>query len=303
MGIDTSVATQVVSSLVVVSPTANVALVLMPKGTGGIMAQKPTGSSVGGNARGNYAVDLQTFRSSASQVASGTNSCIPGGVSNTASGAGSFAVGEVNNASGSLASVVGGQTNTASGNFSICLGGTSNTSSASYAVTLGTRSLAYLQGMISKSAGMFIANGDSQVSEVIARRSDSTLTTAKTTILYIDGAGIQIIPSGPNRAWSVSIDWVGIVTNISGTATGITVGDTIVGKDFLSFNRIGGTSVIVDTVDQVQKGIAIMKTSVMTYTAGGANDLTPTFTAPTFAGGGTLSMRITMNINLVEVAY
>ncbi len=52
----------------------NIGIALTPKGTGYISAQVPDGTTTGGNARGTRAVDLQTFRYAATQVASGGSS-------------------------------------------------------------------------------------------------------------------------------------------------------------------------------------------------------------------------------------
>ena len=71
----------------------NVALVLQPKGGGGILAQQPDGMAAGGNRRGWFATDLQQERSLSTQVASGINSAIVGGSDNTASGDHSTAMG------------------------------------------------------------------------------------------------------------------------------------------------------------------------------------------------------------------
>ena len=59
-------------------------IVLSPNGTGAIQAQIADGASSGGDARGDNAVDLQTVRSSASQVASGEWAVVSGGSNNTA---------------------------------------------------------------------------------------------------------------------------------------------------------------------------------------------------------------------------
>ncbi|MBL7973935.1 MAG: hypothetical protein JNJ85_03420, partial [Candidatus Kapabacteria bacterium] len=66
--------------------TANISLVLSPKGTGALLTNKPDGTASGGNARGSYAVDLQLSRTVATQVASGYGSSIGSGINNTVSG-------------------------------------------------------------------------------------------------------------------------------------------------------------------------------------------------------------------------
>ncbi len=63
-------------------------------------AQLADSTSVGGNTRGANAVDFQSVRNVATQVASGARSTIAGGESNVASGTDSFAVGSASAASG-----------------------------------------------------------------------------------------------------------------------------------------------------------------------------------------------------------
>jgi hypothetical protein len=99
------------------------------------------GVSVSGNARGEYSVDLQVDRSSATMVASGFNSALVGGKNNTASGDYSCAfAGQTNTASGLNAAVVGGYSCTASGQSSFALGSGSVTCSGAGAVAIGVDS-------------------------------------------------------------------------------------------------------------------------------------------------------------------
>ena len=87
----------------------DVGVALVPRGTGGVSLSAPDLTNpVGGNCRGNYAVDLQITRSTVTQIASGTNSNIGGG--------------ENNESSGNHSTVVGGMDNTASGNRSLAAG-------------------------------------------------------------------------------------------------------------------------------------------------------------------------------------
>ena len=112
---------------------ANIDVAIVAKGTGATLAQVPTASSAGGNKRGTYATDLQKQRSTAAQVASGTNSVICGGSNNTATS--SHAVvggGQTNSASNTWAVIGGGQDQTASGSYSAICGGYGNTATAVY---------------------------------------------------------------------------------------------------------------------------------------------------------------------------
>jgi hypothetical protein len=103
-------------------------LYVSPAGTGALQAQATTSSTVGGNARGANAVDWQTARSSASQVANGTLSFIGGGYGNTASQYNSTVVGGYQNNVSQVASFIGaGSSNTASGSYGAIVSGVGNT--------------------------------------------------------------------------------------------------------------------------------------------------------------------------------
>ena len=112
----------------------DVDFVLSPKGNGGILAQQPDGTTVGGNIRGQKAVDLQMFRGSATQVANG-NYSLTIGASNTASADMSTAIGNSNTASGNFSSAIG-DVNIASGDYAAAIGH-SNTSSGSSSFSVG----------------------------------------------------------------------------------------------------------------------------------------------------------------------
>jgi hypothetical protein len=86
-----------------------------------LTAQVANNAVSGGNKRGTRAVDWQTNRSSATNVASGNFSTIVGGSSNTASGISSTAMGVGNTASG-ISSTAMGVGTTASGNSSTAMG-------------------------------------------------------------------------------------------------------------------------------------------------------------------------------------
>ena len=107
----------------------NTPLVLSPLGTGALQTQKTDSTSAGGNARGANAVDWQTARTAASQVASAANSIIGGGTSNTVTGGGGSGVftGNANSAGGVVSFVGTGLSNAASGYGSVIVGGYSNT--------------------------------------------------------------------------------------------------------------------------------------------------------------------------------
>jgi hypothetical protein len=335
IGKDTSVTTQSVA--VVEVQDANASLVLKPNGTGGIIASVPDGTATGGNARGAYAVDLQMLRNNSQNVASGNYSFIGSGYNNRANGGNAVSNGgEANTASSNYSTISGGQSNTASTNtHATVVGGQSNTSSgqksvsggngntssgeasvtfgsgniasARFATGLGMSSRAYLYnqlavGAVGSSFGFTV--GASQYSFLVASGM-GVLTTGNTTSITLDGdAGNLIIPNGNNRAWNVQINTISVVTAITGTATGVSVGDTYSEVKNLLFKRIGGTSSIVGTVDTSNiKSDTSMSTALMTITAGASQQMALTFTAPTFSGGGSVTCRVVSKVSLVECAY
>lgn len=357
---DTSVTTQ--TSAVIQATTTNANLVLNPNGTGAIVASIPDGTATGGNARGANAVDLQTTRSANTNVASGINSIIGGGISNTASHLNSSVLGGSNNRAGNtyssilggqnnttgeswsaivggisnttsgIACVAGGNANTNSGRYAITLGGGHNvsgrgsialgegntstadyafssgyahTSSSSYSTNLGAYTNSYLLGQVVSSGGWDqVTRGKIQYS-FLNPFTIPSLTTGATANLSLDGSGSTnlIIPT-TNRAWNVTVKWVAVVTVITGTATGVTVGDTITQVQTLGFKRVGGTSSLVGTANTISTNSnTSMSTASMTYTAGASQELAMTFTAPTFAGGGTITCRVVAKVELTEVAW
>ena len=237
-----------------------------------------------------------------SNTSSGGHS-LSGGNTNVASGGRSFAFGNNNNAN-ALNSIALGDTNTASGQAAIAFNGRTQ-ATGNYSATFGYFSRSYLTGQQVFNTGFFTAAGDNQQS-LLTPYKEATLTTAATTVLSLDGTGTTslIIPNGNNRAWNVQIDTIAVVTAITGTATGVSVGDTYSEVKNLLFKRIGGTSSIVGTVDtSFIKSNASMSTAALTVTAGASQQMALTFTAPTFAGGGSVTCRVVSKVSLVEVAY
>jgi len=129
-----------VASLVAATSSANGDLALVPKGTGALIGDIPTGTAAGGNKRGNYAVDWQTLRVAADQVASGIAAVIGGGENNKSTNFDStVAGGSTNQATGIASTVGGGSSNQATGNQSTVAGGSSNLATNSQATIGGGR--------------------------------------------------------------------------------------------------------------------------------------------------------------------
>lgn len=110
------------ASIQAIGATTNVSASIVPKGSGAFSLAVPDGASTGGNARGANAIDLQTSRSIASQVASSAFSVVIGNFC-TASGPvrGAYAIGYACTASGIAATAIGDNA-TASGQQSLAIG-------------------------------------------------------------------------------------------------------------------------------------------------------------------------------------
>lgn len=196
----------------------NSALVLTPKGTGALIAgPKPDGTAVGGNARGQYAQDLQLERGSASTVASGNYSFAAGrgctasgaysvsvGRDNTATQNAAFSCGQLSQASGAE-SFAQGFSSVASGANSFAAGLTTNATATS-AVAIGGRTTSDRLGMFSHSGGRFAANGDAQRARFVLRCK----TTGSSPVeMALDGSTIYLgIPSGKIIACTINISGV-----------------------------------------------------------------------------------------------
>jgi hypothetical protein len=305
-------------------------------GEGNATSTNTHASVIGGSS--NTASGQRSIAGGNSNTASGTNSlCMGGSGGNIASNNRSIVIGgEGNTANAGISCVLNSMYATASGSQSMVLNSTSGSSATgsnsmvinkgnasgiqsiafnegksdeTLSISFNTNSRATLHNQFAISNGVNI-NGGSQASQLVSSKND-TLTTGGTTVLSLDGTGVTnlIIPNisyslATNRAWNVSVDWVAVVTGITGTATGITVGDIITGESLFGFKRIGGTSSVRNFIrDASASDSLIMDTCSMTYTAGASQQLAMTFTGPTFAGGGSVTMRIVAKVSLVEVAY
>lgn len=199
----------------------NSALVLTPKGTGAfILGPKPDGTTIGGNARGDYARDFQSqdSRSAADRVASGIGSTVGGGRDHKADGNNStIGGGYQNRAAGSFigATVAGGYTCQATGSGSSILGGRDNTATGNYSsIPGGFQSSANRHGMQAYAAGQFSASGDAQFARLVLRCKTTTNTGVE---MALDGATTYLgIPSGKVIAMTINIS--GVKSNGSAVA-------------------------------------------------------------------------------------
>lgn len=134
-----------IASLSVNSSSTNAGAAIVPKGTGAFMLGIPDSGTTGGDVRGASAIDLGIYRTSANQVASGSDSIVIGNRMR-ASGTEAIAMGKNSYASGYRAMAVGYDSN-ASSNYSInLLGGGGGGVSGQYGVAIGEGSKAGTRG-------------------------------------------------------------------------------------------------------------------------------------------------------------
>lgn len=193
---------------------ANISFALQPKGAGWIGAQIPNALASGGNGRGTNAVDWQMTRTLATQVASGANAVIGGGLNNIAANPQCTVGGGTNNtannsnatigggsnniANASAATVGGGATNTASGSNAFVGGGVSNAASGLNSVVAGGNSngasgiaswcpggaFSAARGLTGRgawAATRIAANGDAQCGEFHVLRQTTNATATRLT--------------------------------------------------------------------------------------------------------------------------
>lgn len=104
-----------------------------------------------------------------------------------------------------------------------------------------------------------------------------------------------------SRMWNVMIQWNAVVQSITGTATGVLVGDTINQINTVGIKKVLGTSTIVGSKNTLSTNAdTSMSTALVTYGIGGAQSLGTTFTAPTFAGGGSITVSFMATMYITE---
>ena len=200
----------------------NTPLVLSPLGTGALQAQKTDSSATGGNARGANAVDWQTVRSTAAQVASGAVvPTIAGGQNNTASAAYTF--------------IGGGRSNTAGSNDTVVCGGASNTAGGSTpvrsAIVGGNGNIA--QGYYNFIGAGYINTGTSQ----------TAVTTNTTTIALTAQTTVYLSSTNANIKVGQYIIGTGVTADTYATST-VTTGTAAV----MNTSTISGTTLTVGSL-------------------------------------------------------
>jgi hypothetical protein len=243
----------------------NVPFVITPRGTGAfIVGPMPDGTTTGGNARGANAVDLQTSRNSASQVASGTRSVILGGTNNTASGQRSLVFGSGSTASGG-ACFAFGDFCTASGDQSFAVGYASTASAASscaFGNASATALLAFAHGAGSASRVNQYAHAYNANYQYVRFVVYGAITGSTPTTLMLDGSSTRLtIPSGKVFMFEAKI--VGVKSDGSAAATYYRKG---------CIENVGGTTALVGTIETIGTDYEDNASTNVVITADNTND-------------------------------
>lgn len=264
---------------------------------------------------------------------------ISGGVGSIASGKGSIAIGTNDPGAGCVASGIGsvafGGRSAAQGNYSMTVGSTnlansgvnslsfgdfqsntgsynatfgrfvSNTNNNNLAFGLGTK--AAYKGTFSFQSGMPNTNSSNlgiAQAHMLTMQKTADLTTGGTTTLFIDGNIALLNPYNTNTVWNVTVKYTAVVTNITGTATGVSVGDCKNEVLTIGFKKIGGISQNVGAINILSTNEdASMNSAVFGISAGPSQEMKLDFSAPIFIGGGSLTIRVVAKVELTEVAY
>jgi hypothetical protein len=310
-----------------VSTTTDADFAIQPKGTGAILCSIPNNTAtvpnIGGNKRGQYALDLQRFGTSNSptEVASGNYSAIIGGSRNTASasqdtvlngfrntssgGNATILNGQLNSASGSYSFIGNGQNNTASGLYGTAINGFGNIASSSYTfaggnscTASGSRGFAYGESNIASGSYTVSLNSTNTASSDYSNARGLNANTGTTWGKWAIGGGgatlgssqkgllVQTTRTTSNTPTEIAFQGGGVDLRAQMTCSdnmGMRVKGSIIGK------QSGSTNIAAWDFDYViVRGVGVGTTSVVVSNVNVVTNVpawgTPTITADTARG-------------------
>jgi len=195
-------------SLTAAGTETNIDATFSPKGTGAFSLNVADNTSAGGNKRGARAVDLQTSRTGAAQVASGDRSAIVGGQNNTASGLNS--------------AVFGGAANAASGNGAVAIGGNGFSQGGGTASGVDSATIGVESGLSSAPNTLCAANWGGRATSDQAVAIGGFAPVAHLANMQAQGCSdYNSNNSATARANSMSLRWFASTTNATQTEMGI----------------------------------------------------------------------------------
>jgi hypothetical protein len=284
-------------------------LYVSPAGTGALQAQATTSSAVGGNARGANAVDLQTSRTAASQVASGTAAVISGGQNNVASVLNATVGGGLENrVSGGYGAISGGYNNSVSnGGFNFIGGGNSNTNNGTTAVLVG--------GSSNTSSGLynFIGGGFTNSATASAAVTTQSATMNGTTAVTLSGSNASIKVGQYITGTSIAGDtYVAAISGTSLTLSKVASGSSTSTLSFFTPHGVvvgggnnqatGAYSVILGGGDAGTAANRNVASGVWSVVVGGRSNQA-TGIASFIGGGGTLAAGAAGNLASGDLSF
>jgi hypothetical protein len=197
---------------------SNGSLFVQPAGTGALQAQATTSTTAGGNARGANAVDWQTSRSNAAQVAFGSFTVIGGGNNNNNSGFGGVICGGTSNTIGTYGVLGGGFSNQAIGSYSVVGGGYTNSATGFY-----------------NFIGNGFANSGTANAAVTTQAAATNGVTSGSTAVTLSGSNASIRVGQLITGTGINSNPNTYVAAISGTTLTLSQNATATGTPTLSF--------------------------------------------------------------------
>jgi hypothetical protein len=250
------------------------ALYVSPAGTGALQAQKTDSTATGGNARGANAVDWQTTRTTAAQVASGSTSFIGSGRNNTASGQDNIVVGGYQNiaSNGGQGVITGGANNRVSAPLSFVGGGDGNQATRDYSgVVTGGANLA--TGYYNFIGGGYANSGT----------ANATVTTQATTIAVTASTTLYLTATNANIKVGQQVQGTGVTFPTTYATSTVTTGTAAV----MNTSTISGTTLTVGSLASgtIIAGMVLTGTGVTagTYIVSGAGSSWTVSTSQTVA--------------------
>ena len=294
------------ASLQATGGTTNVSVSIVPKGTGAFSLHVPDGTSAGGNARGDYATDLQTLRTAATQVASGANS-FAANRQNTVSGTSSYvfgmgcsvtgnsagAFGEFTNTTGRASNSFGGY-NTVSGTTAGCSGNQITVSSVGGWAT-GNDANCDLLNQVVVGAKRFAILGDCQSTLGVPIKSattDATPTEMLTQEAFYNATGRLTLRN--NSAWVFEISVIARSTSGANHAA-------FVRRGVIYRNGNAASTSLEGSVQTV--GTDIASAGASTWAVAVTADTTNGSLKVEFTGQAATSIRATGSVRMAEVGF
>ena len=271
---------------------ANIGFSFGIKGTGAFQLQPTDNTATGGNARGANAIDLQTLRSAATQVASGLASFVAGR-DNTASAGRAIALGQANVSLGSW-SFSAGNTNTASGDYAFALGNGNSAGGANSFALGSSATTRSVTGLISLNVVAYsgtLGSTQTSIATIGAATTDATPTVLKSNSNTASGTNQLTLSNNSSIAFTAIV-----------TASTTAAGDCSSWKFEGQIQR-GANAASTALVAAITPALITQKAGASTWAVAVTANTTNGCLAVTVTGQAATTIRWTCTIFASEVAF